>query len=130
MRHYIAVVHQEGGSAFGVHFPDVPGCFSAADDADALLGEASTALALHLEDMAMPEARSMDEIRNDPDVQSDLADGAFLMAVPYLSLAGRTVRANVTFDAGLLRAIDQTAKRRKLTRSSYLAELARRDIAG
>lgn len=130
MRHYIAVVHQEGDSAFGVHFPDAPGCFSAADEADALLAEASTALALHLEDMDAPAARSMDDIRADPGVQADLAAGAFLLAVPHLSLVGRTVRANVTFDAGLLQAIDQTAKRRKLTRSSYLAELARRDIAG
>jgi hypothetical protein len=32
MKYFYAVVHKDEGSAFGVHFPDLPGCFSAADD--------------------------------------------------------------------------------------------------
>lgn len=42
--------------------------------------------------------------------------------------AGRTVRANVTFDAGLLEAIDAEAERRGLTRSAFLASAAREKI--
>ena len=52
MRIYIALVHQEGDSAYGVQFPDVPGCFSAADELEDLIANASEALALHLEDEA------------------------------------------------------------------------------
>jgi metal-responsive CopG/Arc/MetJ family transcriptional regulator len=38
------------------------------------------------------------------------------------------VRANVTFDAGLLAAIDTEAGRRGLTRSAFLASAAREKI--
>ena len=130
MRYYIGVVHQEGDSAFGVHFPDVPGCFSAADDMDDLLAHASEALSLHLEDEAPPHARSLDAVRADDDVKRDLADGAFLLAVPFYQLSGRTTKANITLDSGLRDAIDHTAKRRGLTRSAFLADLARREISG
>ena len=82
LAHYIAVVHQQGDSAFGVHFPDVPGCFSAADDMNDILTNASEALALHLEGEALPEARSLDAVRANDDVARDLADGAFLIAIP------------------------------------------------
>ena len=130
MRHYIGVVHQEGESAYGVHFPDVPGCFSAADEMDDLLPNASEALALHLEDETLPEARSLDVVRADPEVANDLAEGAFLLAVPFISLKGRSTKANITMDAGLLAAVDQTAKDRGLTRSAFFADLARREITG
>jgi predicted RNase H-like HicB family nuclease len=130
MRHYIGIVHQEGDSAFGVHFPDVPGCFSAADTLDDLLENASEALALHLEGEALPEARSLEAIRDDAEVARDLKDGAFLLAVPVISLSGRTAKANITMDAGLLAAVDATARQRGLTRSAFLADLARREITG
>lgn len=126
---YIAVVSQDPGSAFGVHFPDVPGCFSAADELAELPSLAQEALALHLEGEPMPPARSLAAIRNDPEVQASLAEGAFLLAVPLVRLTGRTVRANITLDAGLLHAIDDTAKARGITRSAFLADLARREIA-
>jgi predicted RNase H-like HicB family nuclease len=130
MRIYIGIVHQENNSAFGIHFPDVPGCFSAADDMTDLLTNASEALALHLEDEPLPQARTINELRDDADATSDLASGAFLLAVPHIHLSGRSAKANITMDAGLLQAIDQTATSRGLTRSAFLADLARREISG
>ncbi len=129
MRYFIGIVHNDEDSAYGIHFPDVPGCFSAADDLDDLPAAASEALSLWVEDT--PEAvspRSMAELRADPDVQAALKEGAFLMSVPLIALTGRTVKANLTMDAGLLDAIDRTAKARNLTRSAFLADLARREI--
>jgi len=128
MQNYFALVHQDGESAYGVQFPDVPGCFSASDDLEDLIANASEALALHLEGEPLPHARSLAALRSDQDVAEELAGGAFLVAVPLISLSGRTVKANITMDAGLLDAVDQTAKSRGLTRSAYLADLARRDI--
>lgn len=40
------------------------------------------------------------------------------------------MRVNVTFERGLLRAIDEAAKDRSLTRSAFLANAARREIEG
>ena len=130
MRQYFGVVHQEGDSAYGIHFPDVPGCFSAADDVNDLVTNATEALSLHLEGKAVPEARSLDAVRSDKEVAHDLGQGAFLLAVPLIRLSGRSVRANITMDAGLLAAVDQAAQGRGLTRSAFLADLARREMTG
>ncbi|MEJ8474432.1 type II toxin-antitoxin system HicB family antitoxin [Roseibium algae] len=128
MHVYIGLVHQEGDSAYGIQFPDVPGCFSASDDLDTLVVKASEALALHLEDEDLPHARELAEVRKDPEVLAELAKGAFLILTPLVRLTGRSQRANITIDAGLLSAIDKTATDRGLTRSAYLADLARTDI--
>lgn len=125
---YIGVVHQDATSAYGIHFPDVPGCFSAADTLDELLPNAAEAMALHLEGERIPRARSLEAVRRLRDVQADLKSGAFLLAVPFIHLTGRTVRANITMDAGLLDATDHTAKERGLTRSAFLADLVRREM--
>jgi len=130
MRTYFGLVHQEDGSAYGVQFPDVPGCFSAADDMNDLVNNAAEALSLHLEGEEMPTARSLTDIHTDSDVAKELAAGAFLIAVPVIALTGRSERINISMDAGLADAIKQTAKARKLNFSSYLADLARRDIIG
>ncbi len=130
MRFYIAVVHQEGELAYGVQFPDVPGCFSAADELDDLYVNAGEALALHLEDEALPEARTHGQVRRDHEVAGFLAEGAFLIAVPFVRRSGRVTKANITMDAILLSAVDRTAKDRGLTRSTFLADLARREISG
>ena len=130
MRHFIGVVHQEGDSAFGIHFPDAPGCFSAADRFDDLLPNAVEALGVYFEDEPMVEPRSMDRLREDHDVRSDLADGAILMAVPLIEVLGRRTKANIAIDAGVLKAIDDTAAARGLTRSAFLVGLARREIEG
>jgi len=44
--------------------------------------------------------------------------------VPLVLDKGRSVRANLSIDAGLIEAIDAEAKRRGLTRSSFLASAA------
>ena len=130
MRHYIGVVHKDTDSAYGIRFPDVPGCHSAADSLDDLLTNASEALGLYFDDLPLTDARPIEAVREDPEVAGYLAEGAFLLAVPYTDLSGRTAKANITLDAGLLRAIDHTAKARGLTRSAFLADLARREISG
>ena len=46
MKPYIALVHKDLESAYGVSFPDAPGCFSAADTIDDLFANAAEAIAL------------------------------------------------------------------------------------
>ena len=62
MTYYIGLVHKEKDSAFGVQFPDVPGCFSASDDMDHVVSNATEALSLWAEDMTPPPPRSLEEI--------------------------------------------------------------------
>ena len=83
MQTYIALVLKEQGSAWGVNFPDVPGCFSAADRREDILPSAIAALGLHLDGQDAPEARDVTEIAANPEFAEELRAGAFLMEVPY-----------------------------------------------
>jgi predicted RNase H-like HicB family nuclease len=128
MKTFYAVVHKDADSAFGVHFPDAVGCFSAADSLDEVLPNASEALSLYFEDAAVPEARGLDAIRSE--AAADIAEGAFLLAVPLIRRAFRQVRANISLDKGMLDAIDDAAAKRGVTRSAFLAEAAKNEIEG
>jgi predicted RNase H-like HicB family nuclease len=128
MKTYFAVVHKDEDSAYGVTFPDLPGCFSAADSLEEVLPNACEALELWFEDASDVEARDMTEIT--AEVAGDLAQGAFLMAVPRLTASTRSVRVNLSLDAGTLADIDSAAAARKLTRSAFIAEAARNEIRG
>lgn len=128
MKTFFAVVHKDEDSAYGVTFPDLPGCFSAADRIEDVLPNACEALTLWFEDTAEFEPRDMAAIA--AEVAGDLADGAFLLAVPRLSASTRTVRVNLSLDAGTLAGIDSAAAARKLTRSAFIAEAARNEILG
>jgi predicted RNase H-like HicB family nuclease len=128
MTHYIALVHKDSDSAFGVQFPDLAGCFSAADNMDDLVANAMEALSLWAEDEAMPKPRAIEQIVADPDIATELSAGAFLISVPFAANDARLVTANISMERGMLKAIDAAAKRRKLTRSAFLAQAARHEI--
>ena len=126
MRYYHAVVHKDDDSAFGVHFPDLPGCFSAADTLADVIPNASEALALWFEGHAGAAPRPVEAIR--ADVAADLAEGAFLVMVPFIGRHGRPARVNISLDAATLDAIDAAAAQRRLSRSAFIAEAARNEI--
>ena len=128
MRYYIALVHKDDGSAYGVQFPDVPGCYSAADDIADLVPNAVEALSLYAEDTKLPAPRDIDQVRTDPAVARELAAGAFLAAIPLIENDAKVVRANITMESGMLKAIDAAARARHLTRSAFLAQAARHEI--
>lgn len=128
MKTYLALVEKEEDSAFGVRFPDLPGCFSASDEQNDVLSNAIEALQLWAEDMPMPPPSSHDQILEMDGVQAALASGAYLLAVPLIENDAAVVRANVTFERGVLRAIDKVARERGLTRSAFLADAARKEI--
>ena len=46
---FLAVVHKDADSAYGVQFPDLPGCYSAADKAEDVIPNAMEALELWFE---------------------------------------------------------------------------------
>jgi predicted RNase H-like HicB family nuclease len=76
MAYVIALIHEENG-AFGVFFPDFPGCVSTGDTFDEALAKGGDALALRIAGMtangeALPRLRSARELRFDPDVAAEL----------------------------------------------------------
>lgn len=126
MKYYYGIVHKDDDSAYGVHFPDLPGCHSAADSEDDIVSKAVEALTLWFEDQ--PEAPASPLSRIVELARIDLAEGAFLVRVPWIGAVGKLVRTNVSLDRAMLDAIDQAAASRNMTRSGFLVEAARREI--
>jgi predicted RNase H-like HicB family nuclease len=134
-KHYLGVVEKDADSAYGVWFPDMPGCLPAADELDALPGVAAEVLRQHVEALEsngrlVPDPSPLAEAITDKEVRRAIRHGATTMLVPLLADPGRTVRVNVTVERGLLEQIDEAAEARGLTRSAFLAQAAREKIAG
>lgn len=91
--HYIAIIHKERDSSYGVSFPDVPGVIASADSLDDALTEAAEALAFAAGDWEQktgsrfPSPRSLDVLRSDPEF-SESAQEAVVAAVPLKEHAG------------------------------------------
>jgi predicted RNase H-like HicB family nuclease len=122
------------GSArvWGVRIPDLPGCHGGGKSAQAALADAMGAArewAGHAlrKGEKLPPSRTLDELVRAGEIDTAAGDAAVL--VPLYLDRGRTVRANLTFDAGLLEAIDEAAQARGLTRSAFLASAAREKLA-
>ena len=69
---YIALVHKDEGTSYGVSFPDVPGGVSAGDTFEEAMANVAEALAGHFALMkadgeAIPAPRSFEQLKRDPD---------------------------------------------------------------
>jgi predicted RNase H-like HicB family nuclease len=88
MPHYIALIHKDPDSGYGVSFPDLPGIITGGDTIDEAMQNAPEVLAFAAEDWseqtgtAFPKPRSIDELRKDAGFQRDAAD-AVIAAVPF-----------------------------------------------
>ena len=72
----------------------------------------------------IPEPRSPDAIRADAQFAEDFATGATLGNVTLVRKLGRTVKANLSLDSGILAEIDATAGRLGISRSAMVEKLA------
>jgi predicted RNase H-like HicB family nuclease len=127
MQYFYGVVHRDPDSAYGVTFPDLPGCFSAADELGDVVPNSVEALTLWFEDQEAIEPRSIEAVRDE--AAEDLAAGAFLIAVPWIAPAKTLERVHLSMDTAVVEAIDAAAKQRRQTRSAFLADAARKLIA-
>jgi predicted RNase H-like HicB family nuclease len=120
MNRYIAILSKDDDSAFGVHFPDLPGCVSAGDTEEEAIANAAIAVRLWLDDVEKPpRASSFAELRRRLDVQEDLADGGLAVLVPVVT-AGRKQRLNIMLDPEIVGATDEAAKAAGVSRSLYI----------
>lgn len=129
---YVAFVHKDPDSAYGISFPDFPGCISVGDTMDDVIASGTKALSFHVRGMEsdgdiIPEPHSLEEVINNAEFAEDL-EGASLALVPLVRDLGSTTRINVSLDLGLLKAIDDEARSRGQTRSAFIASAARREL--
>ncbi len=130
MRPYIALIHKDQDSDFGVSFPDLPGCVTAGATLDEARAMAEEALALHLEGLTAdsepaPEPSSLEAIMR----AQENRDGVAILVDPPRA-AAKSVRLNITLTDDLVERIDRHAEAHGLTRSGFLARAARKELEG
>jgi len=128
MAHYIALIHKDADSDYGVSFPDFPGCISAGSTLEEARRMGAEALALHIEGLAqdseaIPEPSNLDQVMLDPDNR----DGVAILV--HAEVKAKAVRVNITLSEDALREIDSYAENHGFTRSGFLVTAARRVIA-
>lgn len=123
--YYIALIHKEAGSDYGVNFPDLPGCITAGSTIDEAKDMAKEALQFHIEGMledgeAIPMPSSLESI---------MRERANRDAIAFLVDAGvqrdRPVRINITIPGTLLRDTTEYANANGKSRSAFIAEALR-----
>ena len=126
MRQYIALIHKDASSDYGVSFPDLPGCVTAGVDLDDARRMAEEALALHLAGMAEDD----EPIPEPPSLEAVMADRENRDAVAILVKAATTkaVRVNMTIPEDELEQIDEFAAEHGYTRSGFLLHAAKKAI--
>ena len=118
---YPALIEGETGS-YGVVFPDL-GIGAMGETIDQAIVNAEEMLRDYMDEMekegwevALPSL--MENIQTPP--------GHTLVSIPLVRPSGRTVRANLRLDEGIMAFIDDEAKRHDMSRNSYVTWMARR----
>jgi len=120
---YIAYLHKDRDSDYGVSFPDFPGCITAGKTLDEASRMAAEALALHIQGMIqdgdpVPEPSNLDEIAKDAAKRGAIA---FMVSV---DAPDATVRVNITARESQIEKIDALAEAAGMTRSGYMVRAA------
>lgn len=122
MNRYAALIDGTAG-AYGVVFPDLPGVCAMGDTIDEALVNAEDAL----HDYAVEVRRDGSHPTEPTPLESiEVPNGTQLVSIPLIEPSGKSVRAGLTLDASVAEFIDSEARRRGMTRKSYITWMARR----
>lgn len=131
MSGYFMVVRKREDGAYGVYFPDLPGCVSSGHNQDEVLDNARSVLRRHIETLIeearpLPAPRSLVQLMADADVSRDFAAGnRFLMSVPLTNAEDAKRRVTVALEPSLITALDKAAEAAGVSRAEILAIAAR-----
>jgi predicted RNase H-like HicB family nuclease len=127
---YIAILDGQN-DVWGARMPDLPGVHGGGATMEEAIRNVKSAAHewiahVLLRGHEIPKARNLVDLHNAGEVS--VSDVIFVVELPVKPDQVRTVNANVTFDAGLLEAIDEAAAELGITRSAFLACAARAKI--
>src|SRR2546425_142497 len=109
---YVALMDGKAG-AYGVVFPDLPGCTAMGRTVEEALRNAMGAAREWAEAVSetnggkLPRPRSPDALREKKEPAEALAEGAAMVIVPLVFDRGRPAKANLSLDSGLRQAIER-----------------------
>jgi predicted RNase H-like HicB family nuclease len=125
MRFPVAIEPGDETTAFGIVFPDLPGCFSAGDTLDEAMQNAEEAAAGWIDATldaggAIPRPSSLDSLRDYP----DFAGWTFGVVTLDPALFDDTIeRVNITLPRRVLKRLDALAQAAGANRSAFIAQM-------
>ena len=129
--HYVAFIHRDDDTGFGISFPDFPGCVAVGDTVDDAIRHGCEALAFHVEGLRedgaqTPPPRPIDEIEADARL-ADWQRGADIAFLPLIPDANIARRVDISIDRRRFGANDHESGKRRATRSAFFASAAPRE---
>ena len=125
MIRYPALLDGDEG-AYGVAFPDIPGVGAMGDTVDEALLNAESVL----RDYATETEKGGEELVSPSPFQSiETPSGNQLVSIPLIRPSGKSVRAGLTLEEDVAEFIDSEARRRGMTRKTYITWMVRRIAA-
>ncbi len=127
-QNYVGIL-DGSGDIWGVRLPDIDGCIGGGPTPEEAIADVTQALRdvlayVQSSGIAFPVPSSIAAILQ----HEKLAKSESTVIIPVVLDAGRSVRANLTMDAGLLAAIDTAATQAGITRSAFMASAAREKL--
>ena len=124
MTSYLAIVHKEKNSQYGVCFPDFPGCITAGENVEEAYALAQEVLEMHIAGMKedgdnIPPPMSFEKAR-----KHGFAKDCLMTFMVDAHVPTRMRRINITMDEILLHEIDTLTS----NRSAFLADAARAQL--
>jgi predicted RNase H-like HicB family nuclease len=126
LKNYIAVVHKEKTSDFGVSFPDFPGCITAAGDLDEAKEMAVEALSGHISMMLedgdkIPSPTSLAKFKPAKEYKNSIY--CLIEVMPKVKVKPKkAARINITMEPDLLHDLDEMASDSGIPRSVLIAK--------
>lgn len=114
---------ESGKDLYWVTFPDIDGVAATGKTIDAAIQDAEAVLRIYIEEMeregwAVNPPSSMEALAMPP--------GSQMVSIPLIRPSNGRVRVNCVLDEGLVAFIDDEARRRNMTRTSYISWAVRR----
>lgn len=127
-RNYVAVIHKDKSSDYGVMFPDFPGCISAGKTIEEAYQMAEEALQFHIDGMIedkdeIPHPTTLEAVRKKHKKTEAL------LLIPA-RIPSKVTRINITVDEKFLRKLDKFLETHHENRSSFFVEAAKQVMVG
>jgi predicted RNase H-like HicB family nuclease len=128
MANFVAFIHKDPETGYGVSFPDLPGCITVGATLEEARSLAVEALTLHIGGMhedgtLVPVPSSMDDLVVEYEAEKPIA----MLIIPTDETA-KSVRVNISMPEDMLRKVDHYAESHGYTRSGLLISAVRKVI--
>jgi predicted RNase H-like HicB family nuclease len=126
MYNYIAIIHKEADSDYGVSFPDLPGVISAGETMEEAIKQANEALNFHIEGLIedgekIPHPSSLENIERDIEYKD--SEQALIIITVDVQKSVKYKRINISLPEDVIDQADKYAKASHTTRSGFINNL-------